>query len=260
MPDSFTSLPWQSAWITGAGRGIGAALAELLCQRGVTVYASARNQTELTQLKQRLRGAPGKIIPVALDITDRLQIDALMQLWQQQADVPDLVVLNAGTHDPFPALEFTAERCRALLDVNLQGTLNCLDPVLKYFNEQDRGQIAVMASVAGYRGLPTAAAYGAGKAALINLCEALYLDLQGGGVKLQVINPGFVRTPLTDKNKFSMPALMEPEEAAERILDGLLSNRFEIAFPRRFVYLLKLMRILPYRWYFSLVSKTTQNH
>ncbi len=115
-----------------------------------------------------------------------------------------------------------------------------------------------MASVAGYRGLPTAAAYGASKAALINLCESLWLDLKGSGIRLQVINPGFVRTPLTEKNDFKMPALIEPDEAAERILKGLLSDRFEITFPKRFVYLLKLLRILPYRWYFNLISRTVK--
>lgn len=251
-------LPWTRVWITGAGRGIGEALAILLAQQGLTVYASARTASELDRLKSRCERYSGEIVPVSLDITDPQQIQALMETWDKQNGLPELVVLNAGTHDPFPAKEFSAQRCQRVFDINLQGTINCLDPVLKRMLKSNSGQVAVMASVAGYRGLPTAAAYGASKAALIHLCEALYLDLKDSNVRLQVINPGFVRTPLTDKNEFKMPALQEPEEAAESILKGLLSTDFEIAFPSRFVYFLKLLRMLPYRWYFALIGKTVK--
>ncbi|MCP4595508.1 MAG: SDR family NAD(P)-dependent oxidoreductase [Neptuniibacter sp.] len=253
-----SSLPWKTAWITGAGRGIGESVAKLLCHYGLTVYASARNSSELNNLKNSCCNELGLIVPIPMDITDPRQIDDMMLSWDQGHGVPDLVILNAGTHDPFPAHEFSAERCSKLLRTNLQGTINCIDPVLKRFIKRNSGQLAVMASVAGYRGLPTAAAYGASKAALINLCEALRLDLKGTDIKLQVINPGFVRTPLTDKNDFKMPALMEPEEAAVEILNGLLGRRFEICFPKRFVYLLKFLRLLPYSWYFGLLEKSVK--
>ncbi|MBN0987511.1 SDR family NAD(P)-dependent oxidoreductase [Amphritea pacifica] len=266
--------PWKTAWVTGAGRGIGAELTRLLCRQGVTVYGSARTSEQLEQLQQALRGCEGELIPVPLDIRDADALQQLFLSWDAKGFMPELVVLNAGTHDPFSAYEFSAQRCKALLDINLQGTINCLEPVLYRYLGGDvpvsqakpadaiktsgsSGQIAVVSSSAGYRGLPTAAAYGAGKAALINLCEALRSDLQGSGVKLQLINPGFVRTPLTDKNDFSMPALMDADEAARRIVAGLLSDRFEIIFPRRFVYLLKLFRIIPYRWYFWLIGRAT---
>jgi short-subunit dehydrogenase len=276
-------LPWNTAWITGAGRGIGAELTRLLCSHGVTVYGSARTTEQLHQLQQELSNTTGKLIPVPLDIRDPDAVQRVFIEWDRQSFMPDLVVLNAGSHDPFSAYEFSAQRCKDLLDINLQGTINCLDPVLyRYLHGSEcksgsgserqpetlkalplnpgakrTRQIAVVSSSAGYRGLPTAAAYGAGKAALINLCESLRLDLQGSGVKLQLINPGFVRTPLTDKNEFSMPALMEPDEAARRVVKGLLSDRFEIVFPRRFVYLLKLFRLLPYNVYFWLIGKAT---
>lgn len=252
------NLPWRSVWITGAGRGIGEALAILCAQQGLTVYASSRTVSELERLKNSCQSYPGTIVPTPLDITDPRQIEEVMQSWDKGAGLPELVILNAGTHDPFPAQEFSAQRCQRVFDINLQGTINCLDPVLKRMLQSNSGQVAVMASVAGYRGLPTAAAYGASKAALIHLCEALRLDLKDSKVTLQVINPGFVRTPLTDKNDFKMPALQEPEEAAGSILKGLLSKRFEIAFPGRFVYFLKLLRILPYSWYFRLIGKTVK--
>nr|WP_320135442.1 SDR family NAD(P)-dependent oxidoreductase [uncultured Amphritea sp.] len=269
------NLPWKSAWITGAGRGIGAELSRLLCRHGVTVYGSARSTEQLAQLQQELASSSGAFIPVPVDIGDLDRLQQQFKRWDQQGIMPELVVLNAGTHDAFLASDFSAQRCKALLDINLQGTINCLDPVLyRYLHRGDqnniakrltveqevsgsRGHIAVVASVAGYRGLPTAAVYGAGKAALINLCEALRFDLQGSGVKLQLINPGFVRTPLTEQNDFPMPALMEADEAARRIVKGLLSQRFEIVFPRRFVYLLKLFRLLPYGCYFSLIKRIT---
>lgn len=252
------NVPWARVWITGAGRGIGEALAILFAQQGMTVYASARTASDLDRLKARCQDYSGSIVPVSLDITDPQQIHDLMETWDKQNGLPELVVLNAGTHDPFPAQEFSAQRCQRVFDINLQGTINCLDPVLKRMLKRNSGQVVVMASVAGYRGLPTAAAYGASKAALIHLCEALRLDLKDSNVTVQVINPGFVRTPLTDKNEFKMPALQEPEQAAQSILKGLLSTRFEIAFPGRFVYFLKFLRMLPYRWYFALIGKTVK--
>ncbi|BBB26784.1 SDR family NAD(P)-dependent oxidoreductase [Amphritea japonica] len=266
-------LPWKSAWVTGAGRGIGAELTRLLCRNGVIVYGSARTTEQLELLQQELAECSGKLIAVPLDIRDLAAVNKQFNVWDGEGVLPELIVLNAGSHDPFSAAEFSAQRCKALLDINLQGTINCLEPILyRYLNKACIrnegspharllpgivGQVAVVSSVAGYRGLPTAAAYGAGKAALINLCESLYLDLQGSGIKIQLINPGFVRTPLTDKNDFPMPALMEPDDAAMRIVKGLLSKRFEIVFPRRFVYWLKLFRLLPYSWYFKLIGRTT---
>jgi len=248
-------LPWKSVWITGAGKGIGAALARLFSKKGATVYISSRTPADLAQVKDSCRDYPGIVVPIPLDITEPEQIEYLVQAWEAGEGIPQLVILNAGTHTPCAVSEFSAEHCKHLLDVNLQGTLNCLAPVLQRYIRSNDGQVAVMGSVAGYRGLPTAAAYGASKAALINLCESLYLDLSALRVKIQLINPGFVRTPLTDKNAFEMPFLIEPEEAAERILIGLCSDKFEITFPRRFSYLLKLLRLLPYRWYFRILAR-----
>ncbi|WP_370978559.1 SDR family NAD(P)-dependent oxidoreductase [Agaribacterium sp. ZY112] len=249
------SLPWTRAWVTGAGRGIGKALTLLLCAQGVDVYASARSKSDLLKLEKECEGLVGRCIISVLDITQVPEIDDLVLQWNKHDAWPDLFVLNAGTHDPFSAYDFDAQRCQRLLDVNLQGTINCLDPLLKRCIEVNTGHIAVMASVAGYRGLPTAAAYGASKAALINLTESLHADLYKTDIVLQVINPGFVRTPLTDKNDFKMPALMEVDAAATRLLKGLLSSSFELSFPRRFVLALKLLRLLPDSWYFSIVSR-----
>lgn len=165
------------------------------------------------------------------------------------------MILNAGTHAPLAAADFAVEPVRMLVETNLMGVVHGLVAVMPRFIARGAGHIAVVSSVAGYRGLPTAAAYGATKAALINMCEALMPDLERHGVRLSLINPGFVRTPLTDQNDFPMPFLMEVDEAARRIVSGLDSRRFEITFPRRLSWPLKLMRCLPYALYFPLTRQ-----
>lgn len=252
-------LPWKRVWVTGAGKGIGRAVSVALTKSGVTVYATARSQSDLFSLQKECESLEGEIICCPLDITDRSGIEKLFESWQVDQLIPDAAILNAGTHDPFLAQEFSAERCEKLLRVNVQGTINCLEPLLREYTAVNSGQIAIMASVAGYRGLPTASAYGASKAALINLTEALRLDLKETGIKVQLVSPGFVRTPLTDKNTFTMPALMEPEDAAQRVVQGMLRDTFEITFPKRFTFILKFLRILPYSLYFKLVGLTAKS-
>jgi NAD(P)-dependent dehydrogenase (short-subunit alcohol dehydrogenase family) len=171
----------------------------------------------------------------------------------------DLAVLNAGTHHPVAASAFKADAFKALLGVNLLGAAHCLEHLLQSMILRRSGHIAIVASIAGYRGLPTAAYYGPSKAALINLAEALRFDLAPLGVKLQLIDPGFVETPLTDKNDFAMPFLINADNAAERIMAGLERDSFEIHFPRRFTYLMKLVRLLPYRLYFPLAERITRS-
>jgi short-subunit dehydrogenase len=157
---------------------------------------------------------------------------------------------------PLRATEFDAGVARTLFDVNVMGVAHVLDAVLPALRAS-RGHVVILASVAGYRALPKALFYGATKAALINLAEGLYLDLAPEGLSVSVVNPGFVRTPATASNEFRMPALIDAEEAARETLRGLARGEFEIHYPKRFTRWLKLMRVLPYRWYFPLVHKAT---
>jgi NADP-dependent 3-hydroxy acid dehydrogenase YdfG len=244
-------------WITGASSGIGEALAVRLAQDGHTVAASARSEGRLAALAGAAQAA-GRIHPFPLDVTDRPAATAVLAEIERALGAVDTAVLAAGTHQPVSAGEFEAAGLARLVEVNLLGTANCLEPLLGAMIARRRGRIAIVSSVAGYRGLPTAAYYGATKAALINLAEALKFDLDRHGVTLQLIDPGFVKTPLTDLNEFPMPFLISPEEAALRIAEGLRSMRFEITFPRRFTYILKLLRCLPYRLYFPLVARATR--
>ena len=236
----------RHAWITGASSGLGRALALRMASEGWQVTASARSGDQLQSLAALAAAFPGAVHALPLDVTRRDAVAAAVEQMVQSYGLPDLVVLNAGTHKPTPAAQLAARDFQELIELNLMGTVNCLEAVLPPLRGRGRGQIALVASLAGYVGLPLAGAYGMTKAGLINLAEALRPELEAEGIMLQVVNPGFVKTPLTDKNPFEMPFLMEVEDAAAAFYDGLQSQRFEIIFPRRFAYLLKILRLLPY--------------
>ena len=245
----------ERVWITGASMGIGEALARRLAQDGAQVIASARSADRLAAVAA---ASDGRIVAEPLDVTDHAAVLAAVERIEAERGPIDVAVLNAGSHQPVTAAEFTADGLRRLMELNVFGVASCLEALMPRMIARGRGRIAVVASVAGYRGLPTSAYYGATKAALINLAESLKFDLDRAGVMLQLIDPGFVRTPLTDKNDFPMPFLITAELAADRIAQGLKSGRFEIAFPRPFVLFLKLLRILPYALYFPLVGRGTR--
>lgn len=239
-------------WITGAGKGLGLATAEAYAARGDKVAVSARTRPDLDALAERF---PGLIFPYPLDVTDEEATAETVAAIEHDLGPIDIGILNAGTHDPTPLGRFTAQRVGHLFQVNMMGTVHGLVHLMNRMAERGRGRIGVVASLSGYRGLPYASAYGATKAGLINMCESLYPELLEKGVRLSVINPGFVRTPLTDRNDFPMPFLMEADEAAKRVVRGLDGQGFEIAFPRRFAMILKLFKRLPYPIYFAFTKK-----
>ena len=233
------------AWITGASTGLGRALALRMAGDGWCVAVSARNTALLATLAEASASLSGRIVAYPLDVTDLAAVRAIVEAIESNHGAIAQAVLNAGSHQPVNAAAFKAETFRTLTELNLMGTVNCLDAILPGMMKRRSGRIAVVASVAGYRGLPSAAAYGMTKAGLINMAEALKPELDLHGIHMQVVNPGFIRTPLTDKNDFPMPFLMEVDDAAAKLYRGLGSNRFEIVFPRRFAYILKVLRCLP---------------
>ena len=245
----------KRVWITGASSGIGAAVARELASQGAHVALSARSGDTLHAIVGSLPGGPHLALP--LDTRDAAAATAAVQRIVKELGGVDLALLAAGTYQPMRGYDIDLEAARGLLDVNLMGTLNCLASVVPSMLTAGTGQLAIVASVAGYRGLPKAAIYGPSKAALINLAETLRLDLGPRGIKVQLINPGFVKTPLTEQNDFKMPALITPEQAAKAIVTGLRGSRFEIHFPKRFTRLLKFLRLLPYGLYFPLIRRIT---
>jgi len=237
---------WRSAWITGASHGIGRALALELAAYGTQVAASARDDKRLLELQRSRSG----ITPYTLDVTDSAATAATVDTIEEAVGPLDLAILSAGIYQPLPGGVGDPDLFRRHVEVNYLGVVNALMAVLPKMQQRETGQVAIMGSVAGYRGLPKAAPYGPTKAALINLAETLRLDLADSGVDIRLISPGFVATRLTAKNDFNMPAILTPDAAAGRILRGLASNSFEIVFPRRFTVWLKLGRVLPYWLWF----------
>jgi NADP-dependent 3-hydroxy acid dehydrogenase YdfG len=244
-----------AAWITGASGGIGRATALRLCSEGWKVYATARSLPDLETLKQEAQGG-GQIIPAAGDVTDPAAMTEIVEEIIREQPLA-LAVLNAGIYAPMRAETFRAETARSMFDVNLGGVANGLEPVLAHMIARRSGHVAITASVAGYRGLPDAAVYSATKAGLIAMAEALAMDLVDLGVRISVINPGFVKTNATAVNAFEMPFLMSPEEAAKRIVEGLKRPGFEIVFPHRFALILRLVGALPNRAYIGALRRLT---
>ena len=251
-----TQWAGKRVWLVGASSGIGLACAQALAQAGAHVVVSARRLEALAGLPQ--------MHAVPMDVTDNASVQAATaQVVQQVLQHPslggplDLVVYCAGHYHAQRATDFDLADMLRHQEVNYAGALRVLDAVLPIVLAQGHGHISLVSSVAGWRGLPNGLAYGPTKAALTHLAETLYLDLQDRGVGVSVINPGFVATPLTAQNNFTMPALITPEQAATAMLKGWAQGAFDIHFPKRFTLWLKLLRVLPYRSYFALVRRLT---
>ncbi len=244
----------MNIWIAGASTGIGAALAKQYAQAGHSVYASARSADKLQALAQEATQLSGQIIPVPCDVTDNESVLAAVADIQKSGAI-DIAILNAGYYEPIELEALNLEHFLNTYNVNLTGVVRCFLALLPSMRRSASGQIAIVSSVSGYTGLPRAAAYGSSKAALINLAESLQPECKAAGIDIRLINPGFVKSPLTDKNTFEMPFIIEAEEAASRIIKGLDGKGFEIHFPKRFTLWLKLFRSLPYFIYLKLAAR-----
>lgn len=245
----------RTVWLVGASTGIGRATASLLHAQGAHVVVSARNADALSGFVAMHPGSTA--LPV--DVTDAQALQAAHDLALKVSPQCrlDLVMYCAGHYQPMRADDFNLAEALRHQRINYDGALNLLAAVLPTLRRQGSGHLSLVASVAGFRGLPRALAYGPTKAALNNLAEILYLDLHPAGIGVSLVNPGFVRTPMTAGNDFAMPALLTPEQAAKAILAGWGAGRFEIHFPKRFTWWLKLMRHLPHRLYFPAISRFT---
>jgi NAD(P)-dependent dehydrogenase (short-subunit alcohol dehydrogenase family) len=251
----------KTVWLVGASTGIGRATASALHAAGARVIVSARGREAL----DRFVAEHARSDAIALDATDRDAMhDAAAHIVRVHGRI-DLAMYCAGTYKALRATAFDLDVALNHVQVNYVGALVMLDAVLPLMQAQAQsgaagssgGHISLVSSVAGYRGLPQSLAYGPTKAALINLAETLYLDLQPLGIGVSVINPGFVETPLTSQNQFRMPALISPQEAAREILRGWRRGQFEIHFPKRFTFWMNALRHLGYGSYFAAVRRST---
>lgn len=243
----------QRVWIIGASTGIGKALAENLLARGARVAVSARR----AQALEEAFSANANALRLPLDMTDNTQLVNAIGAIENAWGGLDLGIVMAGTYRAIRAWELDDAAIRDMMQTNVYGAMNASALLSKQFLKQGTGHVSIVSSVAGYRGLPKALVYGPSKAAMINFAETLYLDLSEKGIGVSVVNPGFVRTPLTAQNEFKMPHLIEPEEAAREMIAGYEQGDFEIHFPRAFTRQLKFMRHLPYSLYFKLIKRST---
>ena len=242
----------KNVWITGASSGIGKALAVRFSTEGWNVAASARRENLLQDLNNNnlnIRSFP-------LDVKDESKAKKVFQDIIEKFKTIDICVFCTGIHDPDAEKKLSTEKIREIMETNFFGTLNCIMAVNSYFRERKSGHISLVSSVAAYRGLPAASGYCASKSALTSLAESLYFDFMRYGVRVSVISPGFIKTPMTEKNKFPMPIIKSPEFAAEKIFNGLTKkNTFEIHFPITLTIMMKLLKIMPNWLYFFIVGR-----
>jgi short-subunit dehydrogenase len=241
-------------WITGASTGIGRALALSYANDGYQVAASARSADKLRELEQASRN----IRAFPLDVTDAAAAKAACAAIESALGPVDLAVLNAGVWHPMSASNYDVAQVKDSIDVNYLGVVNALQPVMQSMMARKAGHIAIVSSVAGYRGLPKGAAYAPTKAALISLAESLNIDLKLRNVTMTVINPGFVATPMTAVNTFPMPFIISEDEAVAAIRRGLNRGKFEIVFPGRMALMMKTFRLMPYNLYFWTADEITK--
>ncbi len=247
--------PFKHVWIIGASSGIGRDTALAFAKVGIKVVASARSQDALDAL---VKAGGGNIRAFAFDVSDRDATLAASDAIDLQYGPIDALLFAAATWNNSKDSQASTSVIKPVFETNVYGALNAIEAVLAKMKRRQSGHIAIISSVAGFRGLPNAMAYGASKAALTHIAEALKFECDPFGVVVQVIHPGFVKTPLTDKNDFKMPFLMSSEAAADRIVNGMTKGGFEITFPRRFTWMLKVLRAMPYALYFPLITAATK--
>tara|TARA_B100001769_G_scaffold223616_1_gene184321 strand:- start:387 stop:1145 length:759 start_codon:yes stop_codon:yes gene_type:complete len=242
-------------WITGASTGIGKSLAIKFSKNGWKVAISARRAEILDDISKQNEN----IFPFPLDVTNKEECKKVFLEIKNKLQNIDICVFSTGTWDPKKEKDIDIDQIENVMKVNFFGTLNSIKSVEKYFKDLGKGHISIVSSIAGYRGLPNSTGYGPSKSALNNLAESLYFDFKKYGVRISLISPGFIKTPMTDKNDFKMPFLKTSEYAADKIYHGLVNtNVFEIHFPKQLTLILKFLKILPNWLYLKLVGKLTK--
>ena len=241
----------KKIWITGASSGIGRAVAEKFARENWLVAISARRVELLDELAKNKN-----IFSYPTDVTDPTKTQEIFNKIINNFGNIDLCVFCSGTYERNLEKEMNIENMRLTMNVNFFGTVNCIKAIEKYFKNRNNGHMAIVSSIAGYRGLPKSSGYGPSKAALSNLAESLYFDFKKYNVKVSLISPGFIKTPMPDTNAFHMPFIKSPEFAANKIYDGLIkTNKFEITFPKPLTIIFKFLKILPNRIYLFIVTK-----
>ena len=242
----------KTIWITGASSGIGKALAIKFAQEGWNVAISARREELLKEISKSQKN----ISYFPLDVTDSEKCKSVFEEIKKKLGDIDISVFSTGIHDPKSEKTLNIDKVKKIMEVNFFGTINSINSVYEYYKSRKSGHISIVSSVAGYRGLPAAGAYCASKSALSSFAESLYFDLKRHDVRVSLISPGFIKTPMTDKNDFPMPMIKSAEFAAEQMFKGLTKSKsFEIHFPKSFTSIMKVLKVIPNGLYFKIVEK-----
>ena len=245
----------KTIWITGGSTGIGKALALKFADKGWNVAISARRENllkEISNNNENIHGFP-------LDVTDKSKCREVFEQIKNKFQGIDICFFSTGTWNPKKEKDIDVEQIEDVFKVNFFGTLNSIKTVEEYFKNKKEGIITIVSSIAGYRGLPNSTGYGPSKSALNNLAESLYFDFKRSNVRVCLVSPGFIKTPMTDKNKFKMPFIKSSEFAANKIYKGLINSKaFEITFPKQLTIIMKILRIMPYWKYLYLIKKLTK--
>ena len=245
----------KTIWITGGSTGIGKALAIKFSKEGWNVIISARRENLIKEISNDYEN----IHSFPLDVTDKLQCKKVFEQIRDKFDNIDICFFSTGTWDPKREKDIDVDQIENVFKVNFFGTLNSIKAVEEYFKNKKKGTISIVSSIAGYRGLPNSTGYGPSKSALNNLAESLYFDFKRYNVKVCLVSPGFIKTPMTDKNDFKMPFLKSSEYAADKIYEGLVNRDvFEIHFPKSLTVILKILSLLPIKLYFAIIGKLTK--
>ena len=246
----------KTIWITGGSTGIGKALAIKFASKGWNVAVSARREELLNELSDQYEN----ISAFPLDVTDKQKCAEVFDQIKKKYEDIDICFFSTGTWNPKKEKEIDVEQIEDVFKINFFGTVNTIKAVEQYFRDRKKGTITIVSSIAGYRGLPNSTGYGPSKSALNNLAESLYFDFKRFGVRVCLVSPGFIKTPMTDKNDFKMPFIKTTDYAADKIYDGLINkNVFEIHFPKSLTVILKILSFLPSKLYFSLVGQMTKH-
>jgi len=245
----------KKIWITGASSGIGKALALKFAKEDWQVAASARREQLLNEISESNKN----IYSFPLDVTDSEKCKEVFNQIKEKFQEIDISIFCTGMHDPKSEKKLNLESINKIMNVNFFGTINSVNAVYDYYREKKYGHISIVSSVAGYRGLPTGGAYCASKSALTTFAESLYFDMKRFNVRVSVVHPGFIKTPMTDQNDFPMPMIKSAEFAAEQMFKGLTqSNAFEIHFPKQFTFIMKILKFMPNWLYLRIVKKGMQ--
>jgi len=245
----------KTIWITGGSTGIGKSLAIKFANEGWNVAISARRENLLNEISDQYKN----IYSFPLDVTDKSKCKEVFNNIKEKFNEINICFFSTGTWNPKKEKDIDVEQIEDVFKVNFFGTLNSIKAVEEYFKNKKSGTISIVSSIAGYRGLPNSTGYGPSKSALNNLAESLYFDFKRSNVRICLVSPGFIKTPMTDKNDFKMPFIKTTEYAAEKIFDGLINKKvFEIHFPKSLTLILKILSLLPSKIYFGLIGKMTK--